>query len=174
MTLAAAAAAGAGAPTALAASPDDQSILRLNLQLEQVVALAYQLALSSGRLDRRHRATATDILAHERAHEQALATYLRDLGASLPAPPTGIAAVDAVVPGLGAARSQADLLGVLAELEAVSIRGYYLGIQRIYDQKLVETATAILGAEAQHLTVLRASLGRDPVPAAFEVGASVR
>ena len=80
MTLAAAAAgaAGAGAPTALAAPADDQTILRLNLQVEQVVALAYELALSSGRLDRRHRATATDILAHERAHEQALATYLRE------------------------------------------------------------------------------------------------
>jgi ferritin-like protein len=163
-----------GAPPARAAGLDDRSIVTLNLQVEQVVALAYQLALAGGRLDRHMQGTVTAIAGQERQHADALAAFLHELGAPLPPPPRGIAAVDAVVPGLGRARTQSEVLAVLADLERVSVHAYYLGIQQLYDQKLVQTATAVLGDESQHLVVLRHALGRDPVPFALEVGAPDR
>jgi ferritin-like protein len=163
-----------GAPPAGAAGLDDSSILTLNLRVEQVVALAYELALAGGRLDRHTQGTLTAIAGQERQHADALAAFLRELGGPLPAPPRGIAAVDAVVPGLGRARTQSDVLAVLADLERVSVHAYYLGIQQLYDQKLVQTATAVLGDESQHLVVLRHALGRDPVPFALELGAPDR
>jgi hypothetical protein len=89
----------------------------------------------------------------------------------VPAPPRGIAAVDAVVPGFGQARTEGELLSLLAELEQVSVYSYYLGAQQLTDQKLVQTATAVLGDESQHLVLLRMALGRDPIPNAMEVGA---
>jgi rubrerythrin len=152
---------------------DDRSILTLNLRVEQAVAVAYELALAGGRLDRRLRATLSTIGGQERQHADALAAFLRELGAPLPAPPRP-PAVEAVVPGLGRARNQSELLAVLAELERVSVHSYYLGIQQLYDQKLVQTATAVLGDECQHLVVLRRALGRDPLPFALEVGAPER
>lgn len=161
-------------PRAGAAALDDRTILRLSLELERVVVLAYELALSSGYLDRRLQAAVATIAGQERQHADALSVFLRQLGAPLPPAPRGIAAVDAVVPGLGHARSGRELLSVLTELEGVAVYSYYLGIQRLYDQKLVQTATAILADESQHLVILREAAGQDPLPRPFEVGSRVR
>lgn len=160
-----------GPASARAAGLDDRSILRLNLEVEQVVALAYELALAGGRVDRRMHGTLAAIAGQERQHVEALSAFLGELGAPLPAPPRGVSAVDAVAPGLGRARTQGDVLAVLAELERISVHSYFLGIQQLYDQKLVQTATAVLADESQHLVVLRRALGRDPLPSALEVGA---
>lgn len=164
------------APPGVAAAAgglDDATILRLSVQLEQVAQLACEMAVASGLLDARRRASVAAIGAQERQHADAFGTFLHvNLGGALPPPPRGSAAVDAVVPGLSRARSQHELLSLLAELERVSIYSYYLGAQSLYDQKLVQTATAVLGDHSQHLVVLRQALGRDPLPAAIEVGAA--
>ena len=165
--------AGSVAP-ARAATLDDPTILRLTLQLEHVVALGYETALSGPAADDRLRPTLQRILDQERQHADALAAYLRDLRAPLPAPPRGPAALDAVVPALGRARTPAALLSALIDLERVAVYSYYLGAQQLYDQKLVQIATAVLGDESQHLVELRSAAGVDLLPSALETGAAER
>lgn len=156
-------------PPAAATPIDDQTILRRSLELEQVVVAAYAFAAASPLADGQ-RATLSAIEAQERAHAAALAAYLRQMSVALPPPLSGPAALDALVPGLRAARSEHALLATLVGLERVAVANYYLGIQRLVDQRLVETAAGVLGAESQHLVVLRLALGQEPLPGANETG----
>jgi hypothetical protein len=156
-------------PPAVAKPIDDQTILRKSLELEQVVVAAYTFAAASPWAGAR-RATLSAIGAQEREHAAALAAYLRQMSIALPAPLSGPAALDALVPGLRAARSEHELLATLVGLERVAVANYYLGIQRLVDQRLVETVAGVLGAESQHLVVLRLALGQEPLPGANETG----
>jgi hypothetical protein len=154
---------------AFAANTGDAEILATAVDLERISVLAYDRAISSGLLTPRLERVMRRFGDHEREHVDTLVTALTDLGGSVPVQPTA-EDVDRVAEGIGALRSQADVLDVAIELELAAIAAYHDAARRLVDGKLLQTGASIMAAEAQHLVVLREAAGRAPVPNAFENG----
>jgi len=159
-----------GPRAALAQGDSDAAILESAIGLEQVSAFAYATMAGSGRLDATAKALARRFARHERAHADALRTQLEALGGEAPPEPRTVAEVDRVLRGLGAARSQADLLTFAIALESAAVAAYHDAHQRLQDPKILQTAASIMANEGQHLAVLRRTLNQEPVPFAFETG----
>ena len=157
---------------AFAQAKGDTAILARAIGLEQVAVLAYDTAIEGGRLSPALLKVARTLRAHESEHAQALTTALTDLGGTPPPAPQGIADVDKVVKGLGAVRTQADVVNVLIELETATVAAYLDAQRELVEAKLLQTGASIMASEGQHLVVLRRAVGMDPVPAAFETGAT--
>ena len=148
---------------------DARVLVRL-VALEQAAAFTYGTAGSSGILDDEAAATAFRFAGHEAAHARTLIGALEAAGGKAPAPPRGAADVDAVLRGLGDARTQPDLLRFAARLEGAALAAYHDAHRRIGDLWLLQTCTSIMANHGQHLTVLRSGLGADLLPTAFETG----
>ena len=159
-----------GPRAALAQGDSDAAILESAIGLEQVSAFAYETLAGSQRLDKTVAAMARRFARHERAHADALRTQLEALGGTAPPEPRTVAEVDRVLPGLGAARTQADVLTFAIELESAAVAAYHDAHQRLQDPKILQTAASIMANEGQHLVVLRRALNQEPVPFAFETG----
>ncbi|HEY3188553.1 MAG TPA: ferritin-like domain-containing protein [Solirubrobacteraceae bacterium] len=144
---------------AFAQADDDAAILRAAIEIEQAAAEAYQRSQSQlGGLARLFR-------NHERQHLAALTVALRQMGGTPPSPD-----VQAQLKGLAGASSKRDRAVFLIDLENAAVRAYEDAHRALRDARLMQTATTILGNEAQHLVVLRQLAGRPPVPSAFERG----
>jgi hypothetical protein len=63
-----------------------------------------------------------------------------------------------------------DILTLLHRLEAKQLDAYIQLIPSLSAGRLRSTAAAIMGNDAQHLSVLRAALGQPPVPSALASG----
>jgi hypothetical protein len=63
-----------------------------------------------------------------------------------------------------------DLLRLIHELESAQLAAYLLAMPTFTDPPVRAATAAILGNDAQHVALLRAQLGRPPVPAAFVTG----
>jgi hypothetical protein len=63
-----------------------------------------------------------------------------------------------------------EILTLLHRLEAEQLDAYIQLIPSLSDGRLRSTAVAIMGNDAQHLSVLRAALGKPPVPSALASG----
>lgn len=157
--------------TAFAEAKGDTAILGRAIGLEQVAVLAYDTAIEGGRLSPALLAVARTLRAHEQAHADALTTALTDLGGTPPPEPQGLADVDKVAKGLGEAKTQAEVVNVLIELETATVAAYLDAQTKLVEAKLLQTGASIMASEGQHLVVLRRAVGKDPVPAAFETGA---
>ena len=147
-----------GVRDAFAQADDDQSLVRAAIELEQVAAEAYQ------RLQGPLGGVARLFRNHERQHEQALTLALRQMGGSTPS-----ANVQARLASLPTGDRRAAARFAI-ELEQTAVRAYEDAARKLRDASLMKTTSTILGAEAQHLVVLRQIAGQDPVPAAFERG----
>jgi hypothetical protein len=147
-----------GVRDAFAQADDDQSIVSAAIELEQIAAEAYQ------RLQGPLGGVARLFRNHERQHEQALTLALRQMGGSPPS-----ANVDARLANLPTGNRRGAARFVI-ELEQTAVRAYEDAARKLKDASLMKTTSSILGAEAQHLVVLRQIAGQDPVPAAFERG----
>src|SRR3954469_1659453 len=147
-----------GARDAFAQADDDQSVVTSAIELEQVAAEAYQ------RLQGPLGGVARLFRNHERQHEQALTSALRQLGGSPPS-----ANVDARLAKLPTGNRRGAAQFAL-ELERNAVRAYQDAARKLRDARLMKTTTTILGAEAQHMVVLRQIAGQQPVPQAFERG----
>jgi|tagenome__1003787_1003787.scaffolds.fasta_scaffold20793004_2 rubrerythrin len=147
-----------GVRNAFAQADDDRSLLSSAIELEQVAAEAYQ------RLQGPLGGVARLFRNHERQHEQALTQALRQMGGSPPS-----ADLEARLSRLptGNRRAAANFA---IELEQNAIRAYEDGARKLRDAEVMQTAMTILGAEAQHLVVLRQIAGQEPLPNAFELG----
>lgn len=170
------------APAALAAAPalattlqGDAATLTALLRLEQAAELTYRAAARSQSAD--VRAIAESFAPHEAAHVAAIATSLEALGAPKLPPPRRIPAVDALARDLGISPVLSEVQGpqqtlrfVLA-LERHLVAEWTAAHRRLADARLLQTATTILGCQAQHLVVLRQALELDPLPDAFEAPA---
>jgi len=156
--------------TAFAEARGDTAILGRAIGLERVAVLAYDTAIEGGRLSPALLAVARTLRGHEQAHADALTTALTDLGGTLPPAPQGLADVDKVAKGLGDAKTQAEVVNVLIELETATVAAYLDAQTKLVEAKLLQTGASIMASEGQHLVVLRRAVGRDPVPAAFETG----
>lgn len=156
---------------AFAASSDDADILVKAITLERVAVLAYGVVIDGRLLSRGFARVARRFRGHEQAHADALLTALTDLGAGPPPMPT-LKDVDGVVTGIRDVRSQADVARFAIELEMAAVAAYYDAHSKLVDAKLLQTGASIMANEAQHLVVLRQAVKRDPVPHAFETGAT--
>lgn len=148
----------------------DAALLAKAINLEQVAVIAYETALARTRLSPLVRRTVRRLRDHEQQHAEALTTALTDLGGIPPAPPKGVADVDAVVKGLGDVRTQADVASFAIELETAAVAAYHDAQSKFVEARLLQTGASIMACEGQHLVVLRTLLRRDPVPFAFETG----
>lgn len=146
-----------GVRNAFAQADDDQAVVTSAIELEQVAAEAYQ------RLQGPLGGVARLFRNHERQHEQALTDALRQMGGSPPS-----ANVDARLARLPTNRQGGARFAM--ELEQNAIRAYEDAARKLRDASLMKTTTTILGAESQHLVVLRQIAGQQPLPNAFELG----
>jgi rubrerythrin len=88
------------------------------------------------------------------------------MGGKVPAAPASASAVK----GLTGLRGRRRILTFATELETMAIAAYYDAHAKLTDARLMQTGTAIMANEGQHLAMLRRALGRPPVPNAFETG----
>ncbi len=154
----------------------DAAVISELLRAELVMQRSYEL--SSDRGPGRVRALARHFRAHEVEHTAALAQALEALGARGVSPPRSLADVDeaaqslGITSRLGQARSARDRLLFLLGLEETVVGLMHSALGRLGDDKLLQTTTTILGCQAQHLVVLRLTLGRAPLPSALDTGRS--
>ena len=150
-----------------AAARTDSALLKAALHVEEVAALAYEVA-ADGPLRGRERAAALHFAEHEKQHAAAFETMLFALTV-----PVRVHArpddVDALVPGLRAA-GRRDALRALAELEGAAIAGHQEIGRRLVALDALRTVAAVMAGGAQHLVVLRNALGNRALTHAFESG----
>jgi rubrerythrin len=158
--------------SAFADAGADGTIVANAINLERVAVIAYGRAIDSGLLSPAMLRIVRRFRDHERAHADALTTALTDLGGSPPPPPKGLADVDKVVKGLGDVTSQADVVNFAIELETAAFAAYYDAQAKLIQAKLLQTGASIMASEGQHLVVLRKAVRKEPVPNAFETGAT--
>lgn len=157
---------------AFAEASGDAAVLQKTITIEQVSVIAYDTALASGLLSPAAIRMARRFRDHEQQHAETLTTALTDLGGAPPPPPRGIADVDKVADGLSDATSQADVIAVLIELEMAGVAAYHEAHRKLLETRLLQTSASIMANEGQHLVVLRTLARTDPVPNAFETGAT--
>ena len=58
------------------------------------------------------------------------------------------------------------MLRFAAELERGAVAAYLAAVPKFQNRDIARAAASILGAESQHLAVLRGALGENPVPSA--------
>jgi hypothetical protein len=143
------------------ASDRDVTLLNGLLALERRTIEAYtaSIPLLTG-IDRR---AATAFLRQELAHAGQLLGLIKLA--------VGNAGPRAATYPLGEPGSRRELLELLHELERAQIAGYVDAIPQLTPGLMRETTAAILADDAQHVAVLRASLGLAPTPSAFVTGA---
>ena len=157
---------------AFAQASGDAAVLEGAINLEQVAVIAYDSVIAGGLLSPAALRVARRFREHEREHAKTLSTALTDLGGTPPAPPAGAADVDKVVEGLSEVRTQADVVNFLIELELAAVAAYHEAHGELLETRLLQTSASIMANEGQHLVVLRKLVGADPVPNAFETGAT--
>lgn len=157
---------------AFAQASGDAAVLEQAINLEQVAGIAYDTVIAGGLLSPAALRVAKRFREHEREHAKTLSTALTDLGGTPLAPPAGAADVDKVVKGLSEVRTQADVVNFLIELELAAVAAYHEAHGKLLETRLLQTSASIMANEGQHLVVLRKLVGADPVPNAFETGAT--
>jgi rubrerythrin len=152
---------------ALAQADDDEGTLRAAIELEHSAAFAYTEAADSGKLGDSER-VARLFATQEEEHARALARALEDLGGQAPTRPNA----PADVPGLAEALAggAAAITRFAIELETTAVAAYYAAHAKLRAPELLATVASIMANEAQHLVVLRQSVGENPSPDAFVTG----
>ena len=138
----------------------DVEILNGALDLELMAVAAYKAG--AGRLRGHVLAMAKVFLEQEQEHADGLAAAIKDADGT---PNRAKSAYD--FPML---RSQPEVLRFAVDLENTAIAAYIDALPKLSQGDLRATAASIITNEAEHLSVLLESLGREPVPAAFVTG----
>jgi rubrerythrin len=144
-----------------ATKEDDLRILNTAIAAEHEAIAAYTVGAKSGLLRKPTLALAVQFQDHHKAHVDALAKSVRELGG---APAQAKAAYEFPVAKL---KKEADVLRFAAQLEKGAVSAYLGAVPLFLDRNLAKAAASILGDEAMHWAVLRHTLGENPVPAAF-------
>ena len=71
---------------------------------------------------------------------------------------------------LGHPRNSQEVLALLHEIEQAQISAYLAALPRLAPASVKQSVASIMANDAQHLTVVRAALGRTAVPSAFVTG----
>lgn len=140
----------------------DVGILNVALGLEHEAINAYQLGAGSGLLQKPVLDVAVQFQGHHKAHRDALAATIRQLGGQAVAEKK----LDEYARNLKAdsLKSQADVLSLAARLELGATNAYLSVIPPLNDRALAQVAARLAADETMHFTVLSSALGR-PLPA---------
>ena len=150
-------------PVKLGPDPSDQAdveILNGALDLELRAVAAYKAGAAKLRGSRL--AIVKVFLEQEQEHADGLAAAIKDADGT---PNRAKSAYDFPV-----LRTEADVLRFAIDLENTAIAAYIDALPKLSQGELRATAASIITNEAEHLSVLLDSLGRDPVPEAFVTG----
>jgi len=150
-----------------AAARTDSGLFKAGLFVEEVAALAYRAA-AAGPLRGDERADALRFAGHEREHAAVFETLLFALTVPVREHATE-ADLQELVPGLRRA-GRDEALEALVELEEAAIAGQQLIGRRLEALDALRSVAEVMAGGAQHLVVLRRSLGQEPVTHAFETG----
>ena len=145
----------------LSGARGDGAVLRRLLELQGESLFAYETALRGGRLDRPAAQLARTFRDQEREHIEGLRNALKRHGGTERSYRSGDSPPARGFPAYA------------VRLEARNVRAAYEAIGTIRNEKLLPGVGSIMASDAQHLTMWRELLGRDPVPEAFETGAQV-
>jgi hypothetical protein len=157
----------AGAPlTKDAKKKRGQAALVAALDIEQTAVVAYEAIANSGKLSVRATTLLRTLQDHDNQHAQQLVAALDTKGVKPPIPPRR-----AAIRGLGGIGDDASAARFAIELELRAVGAYNEVVRFVGDPNLLRTVAGAMGADGQHLVVLRQLLRRDPVPSAFERGA---
>ena len=149
------------------AARTDSGMLKAALWVEQVAALAYTAA-AAGPLSGADRALAERFAEHERQHAAVFETLLFAL--TVPAREHATKAdVAALFPGV-ARMSRDEALTALERLEEAAIAGQQVMARRLEALDALRSVATVMAGGAQHLAVIRRTLGDAPVAKAFESG----
>jgi bacterioferritin (cytochrome b1) len=144
-------------PTALVA---DIEMLNRALDLEHKAIAAYTAGIPL--LSRHDHAAAKRFLGQELSHAGELAGLINQAGGEPDKPRQSY--------NLGRPRDRTDVLRLLHELERAQIEGYVQAISVVSPGPVRAAVAAILANDAQHVAVLRSSLGLNPLSGAFVAG----
>lgn len=150
-----------------AAARTDSGLFAAGLFVEEVAALAYRAA-AAGPLRGEDRAVALRFAGHEREHAAVFETLLFALTVPVREHATE-ADLHELIPGLRRA-GRDEALTALAQLEAAAIAGHQAIGRRVEALDAVRSVATVMAGGAQHLVVLRGTLGQHPVTKQFETG----
>jgi hypothetical protein len=131
------------------------------LALERRAIAAYTAGIPL--LQGHDRRAATEFLRQELLHAGRLIVLITATG--------GPVAPRAVSYDLGQPDNARQVLVLLHEVEQAQIAAYLDAVQRLSPGRIRAAAGSILADDAQHVSILRAALGDQPVPSAFVSGA---
>jgi bacterioferritin (cytochrome b1) len=138
----------------------DVELLNRLLVLEHTAVAAYTAGIPlltlSGRM------AGQQFLTQEISHAGELAGLVRQAG--------GVAIKARPSYNLGHPRNSDDMLRLLHEIEGSQVSAYLQAIPQVTTASTRAALAAVLANDAQHISVLRSQLGRQPVPAALVTG----
>jgi hypothetical protein len=138
----------------------DVAILNRLLDLERRTVAAYTAGIPL--LLHPAAKTAKQFLDEELQHAGELLALIKAAG--------GVAVARRASYDLGHARTPADVLSLLHELERTQIVAYLAAIPRLAPGPLRAATASILTSDAQHVAILRLAQGEPPAPSAFVTG----
>jgi rubrerythrin len=142
---------------------DDVAILNTALGLEHEAIAAYQVGAESGLLTPGVLKVAVGFQSDHKSHAEVLSSTIVKLGGT---PAAMMAVADYQFP-VDQLKSEADVLRFAAGLEQGAASAYLGAVPVFANRDLAQAAASIMGAEAQHWSILLSALGENPVPGAF-------
>jgi hypothetical protein len=142
-----------------------QAALVAALKFEQTAVVAYEAIANSGKLSVRMTTLLRMLQDHDNQHAQQLVTALDSQDLKPPIPPRR-----AAIRGLARVHDDATAAAFAIDLELHAVGAYNDVVRYVADPNLLRTVAGAMGADGQHLVVLRQLARRVPVPGAFERG----
>lgn len=138
----------------------DLGVLAGLLELERKTVAAYTAGFPL--LSRDDARTAKQFLNEELEHTGELLSLIKAAG--------GPAPLRSASYDLGHPTNDREVLALLHELESAQIAAYLSAIPRLEPGPVRAAVSSILTNDAQHVAIIRGSLGLTPVPSAFVTG----
>lgn len=157
------------APRALAAEPreDGRDLLAPAVFTQAFWAVCHH-TLRSGTLRGSDGRVFERLLARSDEQARALERRMKALGEAVPVRPRRREEVR--LPGFAGAKTRDDYLSYAAAAASGCVSAWYAALQLLDDPGLLRLAAAGIAGDAQSVLALRRLRGREPLPAAFEVG----
>jgi hypothetical protein len=155
--------------TLVAAVDDDLVFLRTAVSFELSAASFYEQVLSGTReVEPELRETALLFQAHHRQHADKLDLTIESLGGEPVTEPNEVFDADLVTAPLAAATTDDEVIEAATTIEVLGSGAYVDAGGSLSRADLRQTAMAVGGSDARHVTYLALLLdSSDPVPAAF-------
>jgi hypothetical protein len=145
-------------------SRSDAAVMNALLDLERMSVIAYSV-MADG-LSGRDRRTALAFRDHERAHQRRIERAIRELGAH-PVPARPRASYEQGFPPAG---DESELLRFLLDVENTQVSAYGDSLASVVTPNLRVTLLAILGTQAEHMSVILGRLREPQAARAFVTG----